>query len=72
MHFGKEHVDEFVPGGPERFDLNFLKFVLLYLRRLRVVHLAKISNFRSARHSFTRPSDLEKFLGSLSEALQRE
>ncbi len=72
MQFGKERVDEFIPGCPERFNLGFLKFVLLYRRRLRLVHLAKISKFCGARHTFTRPSDLEKFLESLSEPSQRE
>jgi len=67
-HYGRERPQEFVPGCPERIDITFLKFVLLYRRRLRTKHLAKVSKFSGAVHSFTRPAELAAFLASLPSA----
>lgn len=55
------------PGCPERFDGEFLRFVLNYRRDQRDKDIAQMAGFTGALHRFTRPAELAAFIAAQRE-----
>lgn len=63
---GRTRTGEFAAGCPERIDWWFLWFVLSYRRKRRERDLARMSGFAGGTYRFTRPRELDDFLGALA------
>ncbi|MET0967646.1 MAG: adenylate kinase [Tardiphaga sp.] len=58
--------DELPPGCPERFDRQFLIYVLRYRRDQRPRDIAAMAGFGGDLRRFTRPAELAAFIAALA------
>lgn len=52
------------PGCPERFDAEFLHFVVNYRRNQRARDMARMAGFAGEVHRFTKPAELTAFIAA--------
>ncbi|WP_244628315.1 adenylate kinase [Tardiphaga robiniae] len=52
------------PGCPERFNAEFLRFVVNYRRNQRVRDMERMADFAGEVHRFTRPAELAAFIAA--------
>jgi adenylate kinase family enzyme len=61
LGWGRVRVDT-GPGCPERFDVEFLHFVMNYRRDQRACDMERMADFAGEVHRFTRPAELTAFI----------